>query len=117
MFEVLFKKMEEKIAGFRFAAVVGDDGMEVEMYMKSELPHEILSAEMNGIVRTINRMQDELNLGKLSEMVIRAEEQNVILFSLQEGLFILVVTEASEATGRTRYLIQAIAHEFMSILS
>jgi len=116
MFEALFKKLEAQIVGFRFAAVVGDDGIEVEVYMKSELPHEMLSAEMNGIVRTINRMQGELSLGKLSEMVVRAEEQNVILSNLQEGLFILVVTDSSETTGRTRYLIQAIAPEFMSVL-
>ena len=50
-------------------------------------------------------------------MVIRAQEQNVILFALHEGIFILVVTDASETTGKARYIIKSLADEFMSVLS
>ena len=116
MFEALFEQIEEGLPGFRAIAVVGDDGMEVEARIKKELPHEVLSAEMNGIVRIIKRLREELDMGELSELILRTDRRNIILFDLKAGLFILLVTDFSETTGRTRFKVQSLASKFMDAI-
>lgn len=116
MFEALFRQLEAALPGLRAIAVVGDDGIEVESHVRSELPHEVLSAEMNGILRNIDRLRREMDLGTLSEVMVRTDLQNILLFSLAEGVFILAVTDPAEATGRTRYEVQRVAHAFLDIL-
>lgn len=117
MFDQQFTELLDTLPGLRAVAVVGDDGIEIESEVREgEVPHEVLSAEMNGILKTMQRLRSELALGRLSEFVVRTESQNIILFSLSEGLFILLVTDPSEATGKTRYEVQRIAHRFQDAL-
>jgi predicted regulator of Ras-like GTPase activity (Roadblock/LC7/MglB family) len=113
MFKHLFSKLEAALPGLKSAAVVGQDGIEVDVFVKEDLPHEILSAEMNGILRTMDRLRSELALGTLSEVVIRTDTQNILLTALSEGLFLLLVTGPSETTGKVRYETQRLAHEFV----
>jgi predicted regulator of Ras-like GTPase activity (Roadblock/LC7/MglB family) len=117
MFEQQFTRLLESLPDLRAVAVVGDDGIEIESTVREdEVPHEVLSAEMNGILKTLQRLRSELALGPLNEFIVRTESQNVILFALSEGLFILLVTTPSEATGKTRFEVQRIAHQFQDAL-
>jgi len=116
MFEAQFAQLEKAIPGLRAVSVVGDDGIVVEGHVKDDLPHDVLSAEMNGILRNLERLRSELGLGSLRELVLRMATQNILLFTLTQGLFILLVTEPTEATGRARYEVQRIAHGFVEIL-
>jgi predicted regulator of Ras-like GTPase activity (Roadblock/LC7/MglB family) len=116
MFKSLFAGLEQSLPGMKAIALVGDDGIEVDSYVKDDLPHEVLSAEMNGILRNLDRLRHELELGKLTEVILRTQNQNIILFSLAEGLFILLVTEPTETTGRARFEIQRLAPKFVEIL-
>lgn len=116
MFESLFAGLEQTLPGMKAIALVGDDGIEVVSHVKTDLPHEVLSAEMNGILRNLDRLRQELELGKLNEVILRTQNQNIILFSLSEGLFILLVTEPTETTGRARFEIQRLAPQFIEII-
>ena len=66
MFESLFAGLEQSLPGMKAIALVGDDGIEVDSHVKADMPHEVLSAEMNGILRNLERLRQELELGKLS---------------------------------------------------
>ncbi len=116
MFEAQFAQLEKAIPGLRAVSVVGDDGIVVEGHVKDDLPHDVLSAEMNGVLRNMERLRSELDLGPVRELILRMESQNILLFTLTQGLFILLVTEPSEATGRARYEVQRIAHGFVEVL-
>ena len=117
MFEPMFNRLLDSLPGVKALAVVGDDGIEIESRARAEdVPHEVLSAEMNGILKTMQRLRLELALGRLSELIVRTETQNIILFALSDGLFILLVSDPAETTGRTRYEVQRIAHQFQDAL-
>ncbi len=40
-----------------------------------------MSAELNGVLRNLHRIQQEQELGRVQEVVIRTEGQNLLLFS------------------------------------
>jgi predicted regulator of Ras-like GTPase activity (Roadblock/LC7/MglB family) len=117
MFESIFRDLEQALPGMLAVAVVGDDGMEVESYIRKEVPHEVMSAELNGVLRNLHRIQLEQALGRVEEVVIRTEGQNLLMFSLTGGLFVLLVTESSETTGKARYEVGRRAHQLIQILS
>ncbi len=117
MFESIFRELEQALPGMLAVAVVGDDGMEVESYIRSEVSHEVMSAELNGVLRNLHRIQREQNLGAIQEVVIRTDRQNFIMFSMAGGLFVLLVTESSETTGKARYEVQRRAHQINEMLS
>jgi predicted regulator of Ras-like GTPase activity (Roadblock/LC7/MglB family) len=117
MFEAIFKELELSLPGVLAAAVVGDDGMEVECHVCEEVPHEVMSAELNGVMRNLRRIQEEQELGQIGEVVIRTEKQNILLVSLTGGLFILLATSPAVPTGKARYEVQRRMHRFTELLS
>ena len=116
MFEPQFSQLEQALPGLRAVAVVGNDGIEVDHFVKADLPHEVLSAEMNGVMRNLERLREELDLGRLGEVIVRTEMQNVVLLALSPEIFLLVVTDPQETTGKTRYEVQRLAHAFLEVL-
>ena len=117
MFEREFLRLEGALPGFRAAAVVGGDGIEIEAWVRSELPHEVLSAELNGLLRNLDRLRSEVGIGVLEEMIIRTSEENLLMLRLSPELFILVITEAAQPTGKARYEIQRLAQAFLAQLA
>lgn len=117
MFEDIFQQLEQALPGMLAVAVVADDGIEIESRIRTEIPHEVMSAELNGALRNLKRLQQDLELGALREVIIRTEKENLLLFTITEGFFVLLVTTPAEATGKARYEIQRRAHLFLQLLS
>ena len=117
MFESIFDDLEHALPGLLAVAIVAEDGIEVESRVRAELPLDVMNAELNGVLRTLNRFQKEQDLGTMREVVIRTEKQNVLLVALSEGLFALVVTDPSESTGRVRYEVQRRIHLMTELLT
>ena len=116
MFSDLFRHLEASIPALQAVTVVGRDGIEIQSHVRGDLPHEVLSAEMNGLLRNIERMGAELGMEMASEVIIRNQAQNMLLFSLSRDLFLLVITGPTSATGATRYQVQRVAHRFLDAL-
>lgn len=117
MFREVFAELEAQIPDMRAVSLVGRDGIEIESRVREDLPHEVLSAEMNGLLRNLERFEAEFGMGKTEEMVIRTDVQNILMLALSRDLFVLVITGPSTATGRTRYHVQRQAHRFLEVLS
>lgn len=116
MFKELFKEIAAAIPGFRAAAVVGSDGIEIECYVQESLPHEVLSAELNGMLRNLARMREEVGIGAFQEAVLRTKQENILLLTLSDEMFLLLIMGAEHPTGRARYEIQRQAYRFLAIL-
>jgi predicted regulator of Ras-like GTPase activity (Roadblock/LC7/MglB family) len=116
MFRDLFSEMEAAIPDLLAVCLVGRDGIEIDHYVREEHPHEVLSAEMNGLLRNLERLEGEFGLGRTEEMVVRTEIQNILLLALSRDLFVLVITGPSTATGMARYQVQRFAHRFLDML-
>jgi predicted regulator of Ras-like GTPase activity (Roadblock/LC7/MglB family) len=117
MFKAIFQELERSLPGILAISVVGDDGMEVESHICEEVPHEVMSAELNGVMRSLHRIQMEQDLGQIGEVVIRTTKQNILLVSLSGGLFVLLVTSSSVPTGKARYEVQRQVHRFVELLT
>jgi len=117
MFRKIFQSLEETNPGLKSISVVGRDGIEVDHYVREDLPHDVLSAEMNGILKNLERMAAEYGLESILEVVIRSKDQNILLLNLSEELFLLMITDPEETTGKARYEIKRHAHRFLEALA
>lgn len=116
MFSALFEELHRSVPGLKAVSVVGDDGIEVDGRRFEELPHDVLSAEMNGLLKTLKRLQGEIALGAPRDLAIRTEAETVLLCPLQEGLSVLLVAGEGTPTGLARYHVQRLAHRFLEAL-
>lgn len=116
MFREVFAELGASIPDLLAVCLVGRDGIEIDHFVRDDLPHEVLSAEMNGLLRNLERLEKEFGLGRTEEMVVRTDVQNILLLALSKDMFVLVITGPSTATGRARYQIQRIAHRFLDML-
>lgn len=116
MFKEIFRELAAAIPGFRAGSVVGSDGIEIQSHVPSDLPHEVLSAELNGILRNLDRLKADVGIGLLEEVVVRTDSENILLLRLSPDMFVLVITDRDNPTGPARYAIQRMAHRFMAVL-
>lgn len=117
MFKELFMLLEERVKGFKAVVVVSGDGIEIESRMNGEFSHEILSAELNTILRHLDRLREDSQIGSYEEVMIRTDRENICLVKLSNEMFILFVTDTCEPTGHSVYEIKRLAPEFLKILS
>ena len=117
MFKELFRLLEERVKGFKAVVVVSGDGIEIESKINSAFSHEILSAELNTVLRHLDRLREDSQIGGYEEVIIRTDRENICLVKLSKEIFILFVTETSEPTGRSVYEVKRLAPEFLAILS
>lgn len=116
MFSALFDELQRSVPELKFVSVVGDDGIEVDGRRFQDLPHEVLSAEMSGLLKTAKRLGEELSLGTPTDLVIRTDAELLLLCTLQEGLSVLVVAGEGTPAGLARYHVQRLAHRFLEAL-
>lgn len=116
MFSALFDELHRTVPGLKAVFVVGDDGIEVGGTRFEELPHEVLSAEMSGLLKTLKRLREEIALGAPRDLAIRTDAEILLLCPLQEGLSILLVAGEGTPTGLARYQVQRLAHRFQEAL-
>ena len=62
MFRDIFQGLERSIPGLRSVSVVARDGIEVDHFVREDLPNDVFSAEMNGILKNLERMAEEYEL-------------------------------------------------------
>ncbi len=117
MFRDIFHSLEEAIPGLRLVSVVARDGIEVDYFVREDLPHDVFSAELNGVLKNLERIAEEYELHSISEVVIRAKEHNILLLNLSQEVFVLVFIAPEEPTGKARYEIQRHAHRFLEVLT
>lgn len=117
MFKELFRLLEERVKGFRAVVVVSGDGIEIESKINSAFSHEILSAELNTILRHLDRLREDSQIGAYEEVVIKTDRENICLVKLSNEMFILFVTDTGEPTGHSVYEVKRLAPDFLEILS
>ena len=103
MFREVFAEMEATIPDLQAVCLVGRDGIEIDSYMQEDLPHEVLSAEMNGLLRNLERLEKEFGLGRTDEMIIRTQTQNILMLALSRDLFVLVRAPPPPVQHRQRH--------------
>lgn len=87
----------------RGAAIVDPDGIPVVAY-PSGSALEVLCAEFASILREVGQAGREFHHGALRQFSVHAERVIIILTSLAEGYFLLLVLDTGAVVGRARFL-------------
>lgn len=116
MFEKLFQEIENSLKGFKAIIVVSSDGIEIDSKIKEDLPHEILSAELNNILHNLERLKADISIGSYEEVVIKTDIENILLVKISKDSFVLLVTDKSDPTGKSVYEIQRLIPKFLEML-
>lgn len=102
MFDVAVRELLEKCPGSRGAAIVAPDGMPV-VVEPPRYDMETLGAELAGIVKDMDQSGQELHHGKLQQFTVGAENAQVLLTTMTEGYFLLMVLDSDAVIGRARF--------------
>jgi predicted regulator of Ras-like GTPase activity (Roadblock/LC7/MglB family) len=88
--------------GSRSVAIVAPDGIPVVVE-----PHayemETLGAELATIVKDMDSSGEELQHGRLQQFTVEAENAQVLLTTMTEGYFLLMVLDSDAVIGRARF--------------
>ena len=102
-FDAALNELFDRLPEAHGVAVMDPDGIPV--VMRPAVPElEVVGAEFANVLREIDHAQRELNYGALSQVSVRATERLLVLTTIIDGYFLLVLTDRSCAGGRVRFL-------------
>lgn len=102
MFDEAVRDLLKKCPGSRGAAIVAPDGIPV-VVEPAMYEMETLGAELANIVKEMDSSGEELHHGRLQQFTVDAENAQVLLTTMTEGYFILMVLESDAVIGRARF--------------
>ncbi len=104
MFTERLQKVADRIDGALALALIAKDGISVESYTKEEsLDLELLSAELMSQVRAVSQNHQELSVGQVQHFSVTTDLYILMIGSLTEDYYLLLVLEAGANAGRARF--------------
>jgi predicted regulator of Ras-like GTPase activity (Roadblock/LC7/MglB family) len=102
MFDEAVRDLLQRCPGSRGAAIVAPDGIPV-VVEPPMFEMETLGAELANIVKDMESSAEELHHGKLQQFTMDAENAQILLTTMTEGYFLLMVLESDAVIGRARF--------------
>ena len=85
-------------------ALIGRDGIAIERLAVSIEPDlDIATAQFTDIAKKLHNANQELGAGALRELIERTERYLVVMGSVTEEYFLLMILDAQGSLGRARY--------------
>ena len=103
MFDEAVQDLLTRCPGSRAAAIVAPDGIPV-VAEPSISEMELLGAELANIVREMEQSGQELHHGRLQQFVVEAENAQVLLTTMSEGYFLLMLLDSDAIIGRAKFV-------------
>ena len=104
MFAEQMQQLKSRIDGAIALSIVARDGMQVETLSdRPDLDLEVLAAELMTQVRTISQNHQELKVGEVRHFSVTTDRLVLMVTSLTEEYFLLLVLAAGSNTGRARF--------------
>ncbi len=92
-----------EIAG---VAIVGLDGIPLEMQTRGEFDANTLAAEFADLVKGMKSRLTEAKMGSLSGMTVETPDHRIIIEPVVTGYFLLGVVRPGGIAGRVRFLLK-----------
>ena len=106
MFKEPLQQILENTDGSLGVLIMGTDGIAVEKVLQPEANEanlDVAAAEFTSLVRSAQRTSNDMQLGKLNELVISCENVNVIIRLFSQEYFIVLALGPDGNIGRGRY--------------
>jgi predicted regulator of Ras-like GTPase activity (Roadblock/LC7/MglB family) len=102
-FEERLEELRSRVEGTQAVCIVADDGILVESAGGEDVDLEAIAAEVVTQVRNLGDAQRGLGVGPVREMAFRTERYTILLGSLPEGHYLVMVLSADVPQGRARF--------------
>ncbi len=106
MFAETLKKVVDNVDGGIAAVIMGLDGIPVETYVRQQDRVDIntVAMEFSFILTQVRKAGDQLAVGSLEEMVVRAQRLLLICRMISPQYFIAIAIAPEGNFGKARYL-------------
>jgi predicted regulator of Ras-like GTPase activity (Roadblock/LC7/MglB family) len=118
VFTEKLKKVVDHVGDGIGAVIMGLDGIAVETYIREKdgFDINIIGMEFSFILGQIKRAAETLQVGGLTELVIKAERLTLVVRMLNEEYFIAVALLPAGNFGKCRFLLRMTAPQIISEL-
>lgn len=105
MFEERLRRIQERVGGTLALSLVGLDGIPVESLTPGaeELDLEAVAVELLTQIRAISDDNRELNVGPVRQFSVTTERYTLMLGSLTDSYFLMLVLDPEGHFGRARF--------------
>lgn len=102
-FEERLEKLRSRVDGALAVCIVAEDGILVDSAGDGGVDLEAIAAEVVTQVRNLGNEQRGLGVGRVSELAFRAERYTILLGSLPEDHYLVMVLRGDAPQGRARF--------------
>ena len=87
-------------------AIVGQDGIPLEILTRGEFDGNALAAEFADLVKGMNSRLTGAKMGSLSGMMVETPQHRIVIEPVAADYFLLGVVRPGGVTGRARFLLR-----------
>jgi predicted regulator of Ras-like GTPase activity (Roadblock/LC7/MglB family) len=119
MFREVLQKLVDRVDGGVAGILMGFDGISVEAYtrpVEKDTDIQTVGMELAHVIGQMRRAAELLEVGKLQEIVMRAEKLTVIVRALNEEYFLAFAINAKGNFGKARYVLRLVAPQIQAEL-
>ena len=120
MFRESLQTLVDKVEGGVAGLLMGFDGIAVESYSREhhgqQMDIQTVGMEFSFILTQVRKAAEILEVGKVEEIVIRAETVNIVIRVLSQDYFLALALTPGGNYGKGRYMLRVIAPKLQSEL-
>ena len=119
MFRDSLKGMVDRLAGGVAGILMGFDGIAVDSYTKSgeeALDIQTVGMELAHAVVQMRKAAEQLEVGRLRELTLKADNLVVFICLLTEEYFVACAVKPEASFGKARYLMRLLAPQIQAEL-
>jgi predicted regulator of Ras-like GTPase activity (Roadblock/LC7/MglB family) len=122
MFRESLQRMVDRLAGGVAGILMGFDGISVESYTKdvqdgeSALDIQTLGMELAHAIGQMRKATENLEVGALRELTLKADNLVVLVHLLNEEYFVACALKPEASFGKARYLMRLLAPQIQAEL-
>ncbi len=119
MFRDSLQKMVERLDGGVAGILMGFDGISVDSYTRpgeATLDIQTVGMELAHAISQVRKATEQLDVGPLDEITLRAQQLVVIVHVLTDEYFVAYAVRPGANFGKARYLMRLLAPQIQAEL-
>lgn len=115
MFKQVLEEILERTSNSIGALIMGTDGIAVEQVLRaagSDMNLDVAAAEFTSLVRSAQRMSDNLDFKNLHDMVLTYDTVQVVIRTLTPAYFLVLALDPDGSIGHARFELRKAEMDF-----
>ena len=102
-FRDVLQGIRDRVDGTLAVSVIGLDGISVASINDGNVPLEAMGAEFGGFIKSVGQSKRGLNTGEVLQFSLVTEKYIVMIFTVTQEYYVLLVTNPEGNYGRARF--------------